>query len=187
MCFFLFIFPRILRLTFPRGLDLLGAVCCSHQGGLSNNQNFPMENGAVGRFRAQPSWRGVPQRFQHLAALQSKFELSLSDLTQRRGIVGIIIGIFNYHDLGSVVQISCMSHQGQGLLLWQIIGKEGEIPMECLFLRHRWDPRAGVRSPPIPFSSCTIQPLPGPAAPPEPSSQSWGIPGILDVSAFINS
>lgn len=74
--------PNLLRRAVPAPSCLL----LSPQGGVSNNQNFPMENCAVGRFTA------VPQGFQHLTALQRKFERSLSDLSQR-GIIGTIIGI----------------------------------------------------------------------------------------------
>lgn len=50
--FVLFFFPRIPYSTFPGGCTCLELFAVSHQGGLRNNQDFLMENCAVGRFPA---------------------------------------------------------------------------------------------------------------------------------------
>lgn len=85
-----------------------------------------MDNSAVGRFTEAQMAKN---------ATRSKFKLSLSDLTQRRGIMGIISGII-IGIITGILGVFCKppakalralheAPQGLGLLLWQIVWQGG--------------------------------------------------------------
>lgn len=118
----------------------------------------------------------MPQRFPYLTALQSKFKLSPTELAQRRGVIGIITGTLGRFRKPPRKPSVLRATSVTGLPCGELSGKEGGIPRECLFLRHRselrahgggWDGEATTN----PIFLVHSQPLPGAAAPAEAELQ----------------